>query len=346
MSDYFQGVTFEQQLVTPADDAALNAAILPDGVIYGCAISYSGTTLTMNSGLLLIAGRVIRHTAAQAWNISEESSGLARVVLTIDLSKPSSEDSFEQVFTSVEYSASLTGFPVLEKSSINIDGTRYQTELCVVTLGSGRITGITQKLQTSELRFSFAPSGYGLGEESAVELASGDPYKSGWYLGSQPTVPGEVAFLGKRLIRADVATPDYRNHTMYLADNNIIRRCVVNDVPQPWEFENPPMWPGYVYRTTQRHNGKPVYAVCLELGDLPNSGTVSASIPDVVETLVELTGIASSEEYSEKSAFPVITARGTVGASLKLSGESTVRVKTFDDYSSYTAMAIVKYTRS
>ena len=149
MSEYFTGVTFPEQKVTPSDDAIFHRAVLPDGILTGCAFSYSGSTLTMGAGYLLICGRIVRHTAVQNWSIVDASSGYARLVLTVDLTQAATKDAFEQVLCSVEYAASANGFAVLEQTDINDTGTKYQIAACVVSLGSGGITGIVKKLPTA-----------------------------------------------------------------------------------------------------------------------------------------------------------------------------------------------------
>lgn len=150
MSTDFSGVTFQQQKISPSDDALIRRKLLADGILYGCDMSYSGTTLTMAAGQLMICGRQIRHPAAQNWAVVDATSGYARLVLTVDLTRTSTKDTFDQVLDTIEYASSLDGFTALETSDINISGTRYQVVLCVVSLGTGGITGITDKLQSIE----------------------------------------------------------------------------------------------------------------------------------------------------------------------------------------------------
>ena len=146
MSANFTGVTFKDQSVTPSDDGIIRRALMSAGILYGCDVSYSGSTLTVAAGQLLMCGRQIRHPAAQNWAVVGATSGYARLVLTIDLTRTSTKDTFDQVLDTVEYADSLDGFTALEASDINVSGTRYQVVLCVVSLGSGGITGITSKL--------------------------------------------------------------------------------------------------------------------------------------------------------------------------------------------------------
>jgi hypothetical protein len=151
MSEYFLGVTFAEQAVTPSDDGVLRRAIFPDGILAGCSFGYSGSTLTMGAGSLLICGRQVRHILAQNWSVVDAASGYARLVLTVDLSKASTKDTFDQVNESIEYAASLNGFAELEQTDLNEAGTRYQVETCVVSLGSGGITGIVRTMPQAKV---------------------------------------------------------------------------------------------------------------------------------------------------------------------------------------------------
>lgn len=150
MSDNFRGVTFAEQSVTPADDAIVRRAILPDGILTGCEISYSGSTLTMAAGYLIACGRTFQNTTAQNWAVVDATSGYARLVLTIDLTKTATETAFDQIETSIEYAAAVDGFVDLEQTDINLSGTRYQIAACVVSLGTGGITGIAARLEKAE----------------------------------------------------------------------------------------------------------------------------------------------------------------------------------------------------
>ena len=142
----FTGVTFAQQKVLPSDDAIIRRAILPDSILYGCDLSYSGSTLTMASGQLLICGRQIRHPSSQNWAVVDATSGYARLLLTVDLTRSSTKESFDQVIDTVEYASALDGFAELEQANINVSGSRYQVVVCVVSLGAGGITGIVSRL--------------------------------------------------------------------------------------------------------------------------------------------------------------------------------------------------------
>lgn len=154
MSDYFKGVTFPWQEVTPSDDAIVRRAILPDRCLSGCELTYSGYTLTMAAGSMIVCGRQFKHTAAQNWAITGATSGYARLLLAIDVTKASTEDAFEQIYTDIEFASAIDGFPALRQDDINGAGTIYQAVLCVVALNANGITGIVSSLTKGNLAAS------------------------------------------------------------------------------------------------------------------------------------------------------------------------------------------------
>lgn len=150
MSSKFAGVTFDDQAATPSDDAIIRRAILADGILTGCEVSYTGSTLTMTAGQLMICGRQVKHPSTQNWAVADATTGFARLVLTIDLTRTSSKDTFEQVVDTVEYASAVDGFADLVQEDINASGTKYQIVAAVVSLTTGGISGIVSQLgQTS-----------------------------------------------------------------------------------------------------------------------------------------------------------------------------------------------------
>lgn len=145
----FSGVTFAKQNVTPADDGLIRRALLSDGILTGCNFSYSGYTLSMRAGALIVCGRQIRHPSAQNWAVVGAKSGYARLVLDIDLTKSSTKELFEQVSTTLEYATDEAGFTELTQEDLNVSGSHYQIALCVVSLGEAGITGIVSQLDSA-----------------------------------------------------------------------------------------------------------------------------------------------------------------------------------------------------
>ena len=220
MSDFFQGVTFANQNVTPVDDAILRRRLLSDGVLTGCELTYAGYTLTMASGYLIACGRQIRRPTAENWAISDATSGYARVLMTIDLTRTASEEVFDQVNTSVEYATAEDGFPALIQDDINATGSKYQVVLAIVSLGTGGITGIASCLAparsygsnynlTDNSDFTQFVAQAGVGGLHGTQAYAGDR----WILGSG-TVTGEANENGN----------GYRNITL----NGTIRQIIAN----------------------------------------------------------------------------------------------------------------------
>ena len=155
----FTGVTFDEQRAAPSDDAIIRRVILEDGTLTGCDLSYTGPTLTMAAGHLMICGRQVKHPYTQNWSVAEATSGFARLLLTIDLTRTSSKDTFDQVVDTIEYASAVDGFADLVQDDINASGTKYQIVAAVVSLASGGISGIVSQLpQTSA----------GLGDKSVI----------------------------------------------------------------------------------------------------------------------------------------------------------------------------------
>jgi hypothetical protein len=82
--------------------------------------------------------------------VVDATSGFARLLVTLDLTKTSTEETFGQIEFSLEYAASEDGFLALVQEDINLSGAKYQIVAAVVSLGTGGITGIVSKLERAE----------------------------------------------------------------------------------------------------------------------------------------------------------------------------------------------------
>ena len=112
------GVTFENQLLAEMDDGNLQEFLLRDGILRGLGLSYNGSNLTIGSGYLIAAGRLIGNDSALTIAVPA-SSGYARVVLVIDLTGTATESVFTQLSTRVDSASSVSGFPALVQGDIN-----------------------------------------------------------------------------------------------------------------------------------------------------------------------------------------------------------------------------------
>ena len=152
------GITFANQKITPSDDGRLYGAMLADGILTGCGITFAAATLSVAEGSLLIGTRELR-TSGETLSITGASSGYARVIIDIDLTRAATKTSFEQAQFKIQYAASVSAFPALIQQDINGSGTHYQAEFCVVSLGTAGITGIESRLHSAVVPVSSGGTG-------------------------------------------------------------------------------------------------------------------------------------------------------------------------------------------
>lgn len=144
------GITFSNQKITPSDDGRLYGSMLSDGILTGCAITFAAATLSIAAGSLLIGTRELR-TSGETLSITGATSGYARIIIDIDLTRAATKASFEQAQFQVDYAASQDAFPALEQQDINTAGTHYQAAFCVVSLGEAGITGVVSSLGAAQV---------------------------------------------------------------------------------------------------------------------------------------------------------------------------------------------------
>ena len=106
----------------------------------------------------------------------------------------------------------------------------------------------------------------------------------------------------------------------------------------PFEWENPPMELGIEYRTTERWDRKPVYTQLINFGLLPNASrkTISHNIPNI-QKVVDIVATANN---------------GAIMNDMELAGSnftannSVIACQSSVDQSSFTAMVLLKYTKT
>lgn len=138
---------------------------------------------------------------------------------------------------------------------------------------------------------NYAPSGYGLGESEIIAWENIDSvWQNGWYLFSGGfTVQGQSYYAGY----LHVCGWDKNNceQTLYPvgAHNEVLRRHKNSGSWTEWEWENPPMYTGIEFRTTERYNGKTVWTTLISCGVPVNGATTT--FPFSYETIFRLTGV-------------------------------------------------------
>lgn len=109
-----------------------------------------------------------------------------------------------------------------------------------------------------------------------------------------------------------------------------------------WRWENPPMYDGLEYCTTEQWDGKPVYTMRYECGTLPNSTSKEYSLPissQISPVLIE--GYA----YNDESEWPFpVYANGNIAAYLGYKNDS-LYVKTAINLTNFNFRVVIKYTK-
>lgn len=168
------GITFANQKITPSDDGRLYGAMLADGILTGCGITFAAATLSVAAGSLLIGTRELR-TSGETLSVTGATSGYARVIIDIDLTRAATKTSFEQAQFQIQYAASLDAFASLEQQDINTAGTHYQAMFCVLSLGTAGITGVVSSLASARVGVAQLTNDARFGTELAVSTPGSTP---------------------------------------------------------------------------------------------------------------------------------------------------------------------------
>ena len=168
------GITFANQKITPSDDGRLYGAMLADGILTGCGITFAAATLSVAAGSLLIGTRELR-TSGETLSVTGATSGYARVIIDIDLTRAATKTSFEQAQFQIQYAASLDAFASLEQQDINTAGTHYQAVFCVLSLGTAGITSVVSSLASARVGVAQLTNEARFGTELAISTPGSTP---------------------------------------------------------------------------------------------------------------------------------------------------------------------------
>ena len=168
------GITFANQKITPSDDGRLYGAMLADGILTGCGITFAAATLSVAAGSLLIGTRELR-TSGETLSVTGATSGYARVIIDIDLTRAATKTSFEQAQFQIQYAASLDAFAALEQQDINTAGTHYQAVFCVLSLGTAGITGVVSSHASARVGVAQLTNEARFGTELAISTPGSTP---------------------------------------------------------------------------------------------------------------------------------------------------------------------------
>ena len=194
-----------------------------------------------------------------------------------------------------------------------------------------------------------APAGYGLGvytysDRVARTKAQLDTFKENGYWSYQG---GD----NENLVSNGAFTYCYGHTVNYTAnfvkqfafalDGGRIERTCNQGTWGEWEWVNPLMQLGVEYRTTERFDGKVVYAKALNFGAMPNSTIKTMYIADGITDLVRVEGEVSYSTSAEVAPFATVSFVSDV----TITGGTTLKVTTIQDASNWNGFPIVYYCK-
>ena len=194
---------------------------------------------------------------------------------------------------------------------------------------------------------SFAPSGYGLGAfvyfTGPIVDNPDNAVNTGWY--AFYNLDSTIMMGYTNGVIEVISYTDLRNKQVFYPNgtNYVLERYRYEGAWQPWEWVNPPMLLGIEYRTTERHNGKPVYRKVLDVGTMPNAATaqVDHGISDVDEIFLVKGSMTNANNTVSIPYYE--SAENVVGVSAQ---RHRVVVTATGNASLFTGVVHLKYTKT
>ena len=188
-----------------------------------------------------------------------------------------------------------------------------------------------------------ALAGCGLGGGAAVVNSPNDAGETGFYaVQNDAEMPADHWWAGStRKYEDGYAVQRFTR----LVSGERIQRIKWDHVWRPWEWENPPLYPGVEYRTAERWKGKVVYVKMVDFGALPNASTKTVTCGIKGEFVVDARAIVLTASKSFKD-FPYIHTDATAAGRFYVDANGRIAVTTTTNLSDISATFVVKYTKS
>lgn len=200
-----------------------------------------------------------------------------------------------------------------------------------------------------------APGGFGLGDDATLISADTDLNsitKNGWYQFSgtpihAPTDNQDGWESGYSALFVNSRNSEVVTQTIFCSNTADVYGCQIKRVFvagkwYPWEWVNPPMDSGIEYRTTERYQGKPVYAKLVDCGTIPAQGTHKDLALSSDVGIVSVT----ARSFVRGTTLPYYDANGVRYAITSTAG-NTVMIWNYSETLMTTDVhALVKYTKA
>ena len=233
-----------------SDENGVGLDAILDTVLYTGSAQGNTAVVPVNADTL--NGRPASEYATEAF-VAEK---IAEVQLNNDIDFP--VDSVNGKVGDINLTASDVGAAPRE-------GVAYAEDV----IGDYAIVPLNADTLGGKLPSEFAPSGFGLGGGCKVVSSPNEATETGFYaVMNDAEMPANHWWVG---YATKYVNGYLVQHFTRLVSGEKVQRYMDNGVWQPWEWENPHMYVGTEYRTTERYNGKPVYVRAIETGELPNN---------------------------------------------------------------------------
>ena len=122
-----------------------------------------------------------------------------------------------------------------------------------------------------------APAGVGLGADSVSVDSWDHATENGFYKSNKGTPDGDGNYWHGIVVNYSGVLCNQLVWKTWGTGSVMATRRINNSIPEEWEWLDPPMAAGVVYRTTRRYMGKPVYTKLIDCGTLPHNSRKNVS---------------------------------------------------------------------
>lgn len=127
--DNVKGLNFKDQLLGARGFGAFASTSLSDGILNGCEVTVSGGVATIGAGHFVVGGRLVRISSPV--QVGAVGAAFSRIVATVDLTRVSTKEEFDQVQLTIETASTLAALMTDDSNDVNLSATTHSAWLWV-----------------------------------------------------------------------------------------------------------------------------------------------------------------------------------------------------------------------
>lgn len=351
--------------VTAADMGSLFEGLIRDGqFVMDAGANFEATVVTNNQirvrdGELLMQGRHVKLDPGAYVDLTIENGaqGYQRHDLIVARYTKDAESGVEDCSLVVIKGAAVSSGPVDPEHTagdINAEGALLNDlPLYRVTLSGLNVESLQPLFEPQAPLYTLLSrlDVYEVSGQAAMEAKIDEIY-AGMVDCTQKLVQINVAQAGSTIQPASYAVSIYRAYegyghvTITTETYGRLFRKRFGSTWDAWEWENPPLWPGVEYRTTERYDGKVVYTKLINYGALGAANTTaSISLNTDKANIVDFSIITKiGNNYWNFPTFDLYDAKARLTGYYAPSNRAFV-LQCHIDLSAANAVLIAKYTK-